>query len=172
MVYEPAEDSFLLEKWVKQYATGNVLDIGTGSGIQSKAAAEKACKVIAVDINPKAKDFLASKIEFRQGNLFSPIKENEKFNLITFNPPYLPEDKFDKSEITTGGKQGWEIIKEFLKQAKTHLAKDGKILIVFSSLTNESKVLEIAEKLGYQSKLLEKQHVAFEDLFIYEFDLS
>jgi pyruvate dehydrogenase E1 component alpha subunit len=41
-VYEPREDSLLLEKYVKKFAKGIVLDIGTGSGIQAKAAAERA----------------------------------------------------------------------------------------------------------------------------------
>ena len=51
-VYEPREDSNLLEKYVRQYAKGKVLDIGTGSGIQAIAAAQnkKVSSVLATDI--------------------------------------------------------------------------------------------------------------------------
>ena len=51
-VYEPREDSTLLEHYVKQYAKGYVLDIGTGSAIQVIAAAKlsKVKEVIATDI--------------------------------------------------------------------------------------------------------------------------
>ena len=41
-VYEPSEDSYLLEKYVKEFSKGLVLDIGTGTGIQAKAAFKKA----------------------------------------------------------------------------------------------------------------------------------
>ena len=39
-VYQPQEDSTLLERYVRQYSYGKVLDIGTGSGIQAIAAAQ------------------------------------------------------------------------------------------------------------------------------------
>jgi len=55
-IYEPAEDSFLLQKYVKKYAKGIALDMGTGSGIQAETAAssKKVVKVFAVDINEEA----------------------------------------------------------------------------------------------------------------------
>ena len=54
MLYEPEEDSFLLQKFVKKYSKGLVLDMGTGSGIQAKTASEKADLVIALDIDKDA----------------------------------------------------------------------------------------------------------------------
>ena len=51
MVYEPNEDSYLLVEFVKRFAKGKVLDMGTGSGIQAMAAAESknTDSVLAVD---------------------------------------------------------------------------------------------------------------------------
>ncbi|MCD6547161.1 MAG: methyltransferase [Nanoarchaeota archaeon] len=176
MVYLPREDSYLLKKWVEKLAKGDVLDMGTGTGIQAFAAAPKAKKVIAVDANPEAIEYCKNavhvfkNIEFRVSDLFSNVPE--KFDVIIFNPPYLPESKFDKEIDVTGGKEGWETIERFLKEAKKHLNKNGKILMVFSSLTNPKRVLEIAEKLGYSHNLLEKKHIGFEDLFVYEFFLK
>ncbi|MCX6709316.1 MAG: 50S ribosomal protein L11 methyltransferase, partial [Candidatus Woesearchaeota archaeon] len=56
MVYEPQEDSFLLKEFVKRFAKGVVLDMGTGSGIQSIEAAHsgKTTKIFGVDIDKKA----------------------------------------------------------------------------------------------------------------------
>ena len=56
MMYEPAEDSYLLGRVVKKHARGRVLDMGTGSGYQAKIAAAKRNveRVLAVDLNPDA----------------------------------------------------------------------------------------------------------------------
>ena len=50
-IYEPRADSTLLERYVRQYAKGSVLDMGTGSGIQAIAAAHnsKVISVLALD---------------------------------------------------------------------------------------------------------------------------
>ena len=53
MIYEPAEDSYLLVEEVRKRARGKkVLDVGTGSGIQARAAySAGAREVLAVDID-------------------------------------------------------------------------------------------------------------------------
>ncbi len=82
-IYEPQEDSFLLEKQVKKYALGRVLDLGTGSGIQALAAAKNKLvwEVVAVDINPDAVNFVgerannseSKKIRTLVSDLFSKV---------------------------------------------------------------------------------------------------
>ena len=149
-VYKPREDSYLLAEQVKKYAkqAKKILDIGTGSGIQAITAkqANPKADVWACDINPKAIS-LAKKnseldIKFIQSNLFENITEN--FDLIIFNTPYLPPDLEPKDIQWSGGA---ELINKFLKQAKKHLSKDGKIIFLFSSLTHlEGDFRIIAEK--------------------------
>ena len=167
MLYAPQEDSYLLNKYVKEYAKGKVLDMGTGTGIQAKAALTKTKHVLAADINPKAVEHCKKLgINAVQSNLFSNIKE--KFDLIIFNPPYLPENKDEPEDsklATTGGKQGHEIIERFLQNAKNYLEKNGKILLVCSSLTGDVENLFI--KSNYTFKLLEKQSHFFEELKVY-----
>ncbi|MFH1636988.1 MAG: HemK2/MTQ2 family protein methyltransferase [Candidatus Woesearchaeota archaeon] len=165
MIYEPREDSFLLEKHVRKYAKGRVLDMGTGSGILAIAA--KKAEVIAADINPEAvKEVQKLGIKAIVSDLFENI--GGKFDLIIFNPPYLPEDP-DESEdsrlATKGGKEGHEIIERFLKDAKHFLKKDGKILMVFSSMTGD--IESIMKKEGYSFKILEEKHIFFETLYAY-----
>jgi len=70
---------------------------------------------------------------------------------------------------TTGGKHGWETIEKFLRQVRKYLKSKGKILLLFSSFTNKDKVLSIAKEEGFRSKLLQKKHYSFEDIFVYEF---
>lgn len=165
MIYEPQEDSFLLEKYVKKYASGKVLDMGTGSGIQAKAALSKTKDVLAVDINEEAVKKLKNA---KVSDLFSNVKG--RFDLIIFNPPYLPEEKKEDKKtrlVTTGGKYGYEIIERFLKDAKNYLNKDGRILIVFSSLTNKKKVDSLIEKHSFKFQLLEEKNLFFEKLYVY-----
>jgi len=166
MIYEPREDSELLQKWVKKKVSGTVLDMGTGSGIQALAALEKTKDVLAVDINPECVEFVKKKgITSRQSNLFSNVAET--FDWIIFNPPYLPEDleePEDSKLSTTGGVEGNEILLNFLQQAKSHLNPKGKILVVISSLTGEPEELFTE----YTWKCLETQKLFFEELSVYE----
>lgn len=165
MIYKPNDDSFLLQKQIKVYAKGSVLDMGTGSGILAEEAAKYADKVLAVDINKEAIREHPS-IEFRESNLFSNIKES--FDLITFNPPYLPSCAKDSDIALDGGKEGYELIERFLKQAKKHLNKDGVILLLFSSFSKKEEIKRILKKENYSYKEIAKQHIHFEDLYVYE----
>lgn len=166
MIYEPREDSDLLKKWVKKLVTGKVLDMGTGSGVQARAALEKTSDVLAADINPECVEHAKKQgIKVILSNLFENI--SDKFDWIIFNPPYLPEDldePEDSKLATTGGVEGNEIIIEFLKQAKYHLNENGKILIVISSLTGEPQELFI----DYSWKVLETEKLFFEELTVFE----
>lgn len=178
MIYSPQEDSYLLEKQVKLYSKNkSVLDIGSGSGIQCLAALSSgASSVTASDINPEVISHLKSiskshqnKITIIKSNLFNNIKS--KFDLIVFNPPYLPEDEYEDSEsklATTGGKHGDEIILKFLKQSKSHLNKNGAILILLSSLTPLDKIIPLLSKLNLNYKTISQEKLFMESLFIWE----
>jgi release factor glutamine methyltransferase len=165
MIYEPEEDSFLLEKWVKKLVSGKVLDMGTGSGIQAMAANEKGCEVLAVDINNEAVSLVNSKgIDTVQSDLFDNV--SGKFDWIIFNPPYLPENSLEPEDsklITTGGPKGDEVLTEFLADAKRYLKPNGTILLVMSSLTGDPKEIFF----DYKFEDLEKVHVFFEDLIVF-----
>lgn len=164
-VYEPREDSFLIKKHIKDYAKGSVLDMGTGSGILAEEASKYAEKVLAVDINKEAIR-KHHKIEFKESDLFSNVKES--FDLIIFNPPYLPTEKKAPDIALDGGKRGYELIEKFLGQAKKHLKKDGIILLLFSSFTKKEKINKTLKREGYNYREIAKQHIHFEDLFVYE----
>ncbi len=167
-IYEPAEDSYLLEKYVKKYANGKVLDMGTGSGFLAKSALLKTKNVLAVDVNPKAVSYVKSLgINALCSDLFSNVKG--KFDLIAFNPPYLPSEKKEDKETAlqvSGGKKGFELIGRFLKDAKKHLNKDGKILLLFSSLSGD--IEKLMKKHKYRFEKLEEQKLFFEKLYVYE----
>lgn len=174
-VYEPREDSTLLEKYVRQYAKGSVLDIGTGSGLQAKAAAHntKVNSVIALDVQKNVIDYCEKniknkKISFFVSDLFEIFKEKEKkFDTIILNPPYLPSELKVKDLTIEGGKKGYEVLERFFNEANDFLKADGVVLIVFSSFTKKEKVDEFIHNNLLELELLKKQHYFFEDLYVY-----
>jgi release factor glutamine methyltransferase len=180
-VYEPAEDTFLIAEKMKINKNDKVLDMGTGCGILSVIAAKIAAKIIAVDINPYAiesakknaeMNSIIGEIDFRKGDLFKPIKENERFNLILFNSPYLPsepdEEKSWISKAWSGGKDGRQIIDRFIKDAPNYLLPKGRILLVQSSLSNIKKTLETLKNLDFRTKVIADIKVPFEKIVLIE----
>ena len=153
-VYEPAEDSLLFADNLKVNEGDFVLDIGTGCGILGIIAAEKAARVIAIDINPHAvrcakENAILNHVDDRifcfQGDLFAAIRNHAKFDLILFNAPYLPsEDAKETSWLESawsGGPSGRRIIDRFLHDAPNYLEPEGKLLLLQSTLSNISDTL-------------------------------
>ncbi|HLC80547.1 MAG TPA: HemK2/MTQ2 family protein methyltransferase [Candidatus Nanoarchaeia archaeon] len=177
-LYEPAEDSFLLQKYVKKHAYGRVLDIGAGTGIQALAASQKknVVSVLGIDVNPSAISYCqkyvqskSKKLSFLHSDLFASLSP-ARFDTITFNPPYLPEDKHEPKEsslATTGGKRGYEILERFFSKANIFLKSRGIILLLFSSLTRKNQVERIISENLFKFKELEKIKIPFEELYVY-----
>ncbi len=179
MVYEPREDSYLLQKHIKKYAKGIVLDIGTGTGILAEEAAQskKAVRVFGVDINEDAikhciRHQKSKKIIFAMSDLFSLFKIDKrylgiKFDTILFNPPYLPTDYENRDTALDGGKKGYELICRFLHEAKRFLRPKGSILLIFSSFTGKEKLDNFLLRNYWKFKEIEKIHISFEDIYLY-----
>ncbi|MBS3150894.1 methyltransferase [Candidatus Woesearchaeota archaeon] len=165
-MYGPEDDSYLLEKYVKKFARGRILDIGCGSGILMKAALTKSKNVFGVDIDDESLEFCKRQgLNVKKSDLFSNVKE--RFDFIIFNPPYLPEDEIKDKDLV-GGKFGWETIERFFSDAGKYLNENGKVLIVFSNLTDKRKVDEIILKNGFEFEMLEEKSVGLmERLFVY-----
>ena len=108
----------------------NLLDLGTGSGIQAVHLAGRARRITATDLNPRALDLAALsfalsgvKAELLTGDLFAPV-EGREFDLIVSNPPFViaPDRRFGYRE---SGLPGDEVCRRLVRQAPRHLAEDG-----------------------------------------------
>ena len=143
--------------------------MGTGSGILAETVAKFINKdnILAADTNPEAVKIARQKgLKAIKTNLFDKIPKSKKFDIITFNAPYLPRDNREPKEsqlATTGGKRGDEISVKFLNQAKSYLKKGGKIFLLISSLTPQDKIQK------FRTKIVARKKVFFEELQILEF---
>lgn len=174
-VYEPAEDSFFLAENIKPPPKGRVLDVGTGSGILALFAAETASYVLGVDVNPHAVNLAKENAEingiknaeFRVGDLFSCIKSDEVFDVIIFNPPYLPVKESDAlGKAWSGGAKGMEVIRRFISSASKHLKKEGTIFLLASSLNDINEIKKLFSEEGLSCSIVARKRLFFEELMV------
>ena len=179
LVYEPAEDSFLLAEAALEEADSGmrILEIGAGSGFVSAVlrANVKGIRVLATEINPHAaRCAKANGVEVIRTDLFRGLKpENQKasFDLILFNPPYLPTSKEEKvpgwlNYAFDGGASGRETLDRFLDEVRNYLRPGGKILVLISSITGLEAVKEKMEKLGFEVDVVGRKKISFEELLV------
>lgn len=184
-VYEPAEDTFLLVDSVIASEGDYVFEIGSGSGLIGLYFASLGANVICSDINPIAvelikknflvnKGFLKGSFDVRIGDLFSALDSKDSFNVIIFNPPYLPTYKkdlvggsgwFDKA--VSGGMNGLDVIKRFINQVLDYLKKNGKVYFVFSSLNDREKLENLIKKNNFIFKIVNSFRCDSEKLDVY-----
>lgn len=165
MVYQPREDSFLLEQAVRKHAKGRVLDVGTGSGIQAIAAKSKGLEVLACDIDPAAvSEARAKGINAVRSDLFENI--TGKFSTIIFNPPYLPNAE-PRDKALDGGPTGLELTERFLRDVKSYLSPNGQILFVQSSITGINRTKQLLLELGYKFEIIASTRIFFEELVVF-----
>ncbi|MBI2573049.1 methyltransferase [Candidatus Woesearchaeota archaeon] len=181
-IYEPAEDSYLLQKAVEKYAFGKVLDVGTGSGIQALTALKLGCvkDVTALDLNPEVikhlqtikKQRKLSRLKVIHSDLFENVPK-QQFDVIIFNAPYLPQGRDDVADMALyGGKKGWEISERFFEQVDSYLSSNGIILFLFSTLTNKNKIEEILRNHLLDWVEVGRHKISFEELYVYKITKS
>lgn len=167
-VYQPREDSQLLAKQILEMDLDGkrCLDMGTGTGIVAgKMVRSGAEDVVAADINPEAVEEASEKLEDHdnvevvESDLFENVEGD--FDVIAFNPPYLPGDDLDEDvddrEIWRGGDSGEEFTEEFLETARERLKEGGEILFIVSSLSD-------FDRSNYE--IVDTKQLWFEDIYL------
>jgi len=180
-VYEPAEDTFILADYLAQSVkeTDTLFDMGTGCGILAVIAARKALRVVATDLNPHAVECsrlnaetnnVAGKVDVRLGDLFEPIQNIEKFDLIVFNAPYLPSEPLEEEtwigRAWAGGHSGRQIIDRFINEAPHHLRENGRILLVQSTLANVEETIAEFARAGFEASIVAEKKFPFETIVV------
>jgi len=200
-VYEPAEDTFLLaecavSEFEKTAADSHIsssfssafsLEIGAGSGFVSAflQSAFPSLNAVAVDINPNA--VLCSEmngIRVFESDMFqifeasasasfdsNVLKPQNGFDLILFNPPYLPtadDEKIDSmlNYAFDGGISGRDSIDRFLAEVGNYLSENGFFLLLISSITGLEEVKNEMMKNGFSAEIIGRKKCSFEELMV------
>ena len=187
-VYIPSEDTDLLlnvleEEIIKRNKTfKKAIEIGTGNAFLSLEIYDNVNQLYSTDINPIVIDYLLNvkdkynleKMKVVYSNLFDSIDDNEKFDLIVFNPPYVPTEDLEKEDdsingydlAVNGGKDGREIIDSFLEKLPNHLEKEGVCYLLVSSLNNPIEIIENLKKQNLKTEIKKAKKLFFEELLI------
>ncbi len=180
-VYEPHDDTFLLARAVKARVGPGTrfLEVGCGAGVIAMTAARAGADVTATDANPFAVDLCRHNA--KQNKLRMDVVETDllaglegTFDVIAFNPPYLPTDEEDRvtgplNLAFDGGLDGNVVVLRFAEQVAALAPLPGELLIVHSSLSDPAPLRDRLAALGYAEEVVEEEKHFFEALWVRRF---
>ncbi len=175
-VYSPREDSELLAKSILDHPrVGRACEVGSGSGYVTVALSRIADLVVAIDISMDAAR--VSRVNLARsgsdncavvcGDLLAPL--GARFDLICFNPPYLPEEPGEDplSRSWAGGPTGREVLTRFVEALPDRLAEGGEAFVVTSSLMGFDELGAIVRDAGLEHDIVSDRRLDFEELAIW-----
>jgi len=162
----------LFDKWLKKYdgSKENAIEIGVGSGILSFQLIQNDFKnifasdtnknaIIGVSKESKGLGF-GDKITLNHGDLFENCEV--KADVIVFNPPWLKAKHKLEEGIDKAMYYEEELFPRFFEQAKQHLNPEGKIVLIFSNLSevvDEESTHPIIEELRNNNRFRKDLHL-------------
>ena len=123
----------------------SILELGTGSGCISVSLAKELShsQIVSTDIcakalevaNKNAQHYGVNNVSFIKSDWFNKL-DNQKFDCIVSNPPYIREDDpyldeltFEPSKALVSGNDGLDAIEIISSNAAEYLSPEGKIFI-------------------------------------------
>ncbi len=178
-VYGPEEDTYLLlEALSKENLSGDGLEIGTGTGIIALTICDRFSTFTGTDINVQAVELAQKNAEtnkkrvtFIVSDLFSKVEGT--FDVIVFNPPYVPVDEapqYVEDLSYHGGEDGRRVIDQFLSQVFFHLRPKGRVYLVQSSLSDIEKTERILNLKKCAFHIITRKPLFFEELVVFRIE--
>lgn len=164
--------------------TSSLLEIGPGTGIIALFVGLHGSKVTAVDINPAAVkntklnfQYHRIKASIRKGDLYEPLKKNEKFDFIFWNHPFNDwHEPVSDVLLLAGFDTQYRALERYIAKGKNHLTKKGRLLLGTADFANLPHIRALAARYSYRLKRLKKANFPVEpkskirnNLLIYEF---
>jgi release factor glutamine methyltransferase len=169
-MYYPSDDTIFLAQIVSNYHGNFALEIGTSSGTILRELSKNFSFAIGTDIDFCSLKRLVMMSENSRVICCDAASAlcNVKFDLIVFNPPYLPNALIHADKSVDGGPTGIEISIHFIKSAMDKLTKEGRILFLISNLTQTKKLTTFISKNNLSVTRVAQKKLFYERLQIFE----
>ncbi|WP_455202570.1 methyltransferase [Kaarinaea lacus] len=137
-----------------------VLDLGTGSGVHAVFAAEKAKRIVATDIyapaveNAKVNAQLHDvddKIDFRVGDLFEPVDDDEKFDVFFVNINFPFESDNNKRN---------ELHERLFAEIRQYMKPNARIYYQTSFVKNIPYILDMLDRNRFRIMEMHMEYYA------------
>ncbi|MFC1511624.1 methyltransferase [Candidatus Latescibacterota bacterium] len=121
----------------KIVGNGSLLEIGTGTGIIAIKCAMNGARVVATDVNPIAVESAKLNntihevsIDVREGDVYAPIEDDEKFDYVFWAHPFNNCDKpLTDMLLRSGFDFHYEGVRSYIVNARKHLTEKGRLLL-------------------------------------------
>lgn len=169
-MYYPSDDTIFLAHIVSNYHGNFALEIGTSSGTILRELSKNFNFAIGTDIDFCSLKRLVVTSENSRVICCDAASAlcNVKFDLIVFNPPYLPNTLIHADKSVDGGPTGIEISIHFIKSAIDKLSNEGRILFLISNLTHTKKLTAFISKNNLSVARVAQKKLFYERLQIFE----
>lgn len=149
-----------------------IVDVGTGSGVLAICAAlyVPECQVVAVDLSPEALAVakrnaethgVADRIEFIEGDVLANVSQDDQFDFVISNPPYVTESEYESLDpqvkdhepqmALVSGADGTDVIRRLIAQSADRLRSNGWLLFEVSPMIAPSVENLLAEDGRFDS---------------------
>lgn len=146
------------------------LEIGIGCGalVSLSLARSRRVQITGVDLSPERvrtsreiAEFNGVEADFFTSDLFSTVSSDSRFDVLFFNPPYVPTETgrqlklterldVDGDQVWDGGKDGTTVLREFLRRAPDYLSPAGRVVFgVQSIFVSDDTVCAVLRETGY-----------------------
>lgn len=159
-------------EWARDEAAAErALDVGTGTGAIALSLALEGpfLRVVATDRSPEAlalarenreRAGLKDHVELREGDLYGPVGEDEVFDAVVSNPPYVARGEgpelqaevrdWEPGEALYAGPVGTEVIRDLVAGAPSVLRSGGLLAMEIGEVQGEAvrEIVREAEDFG------------------------
>lgn len=163
--YVASEDSALLRSVLRGNSGRSCLEIGAGNAgnlVELSAGFDIA---VGTDVvKPRMRDWRETGASYVLSDRASCFRSGS-FDLVVFNPPYLPTDEV--ADVAVDGGRG-EIPLQFLKEALRAVKDSGRVLMLLNGETSLSAFEAECNRKGFALRKVAAKRLFYEELSVYE----
>lgn len=153
-----------------------LLEMGCGTGTLACVAALRGAKAHASDITPAAcrnaelnAERNAVDVSIIQSDLFDQIEEEQKFDYIFVNPPFLPHYPEEEEDFAFCCGESYEYYMALFGRLKHHLTENGELVMALAKSCDIHRILEIADFEKVKYKRIGRKRKWGETNYLYSF---